>query len=175
VQAFVGYCGGITRRSSALLVRRADGLRFTTDDSLTPSASVAVTVADTVTVTVTVTAYPQPRPSGTSRLTPQASQRRPSSVVTRLVSGRSATTLLARRRPPSELEQPNRIALPVECPVAQLCGMQRGAGWSYRHNCVPGTSVRGQNHVLSRRRLSLWSKKNNAFSGACLGTARVGR
>ena len=56
------------------------------------------------------------------------------------VTGRSVTTLLVRRRPPSEPEQPYRIALPVECPVAQLCGMYRGAGRSYRHNCVPGTS-----------------------------------
>jgi hypothetical protein len=44
------------------------------------------------------------------------------------------------RRPPSEPEQPNRIALPVECPVAPLCGTHRGSGWSIQHNGVPGTS-----------------------------------
>jgi hypothetical protein len=55
-------------------------------------------------------------------------------------AGRSATTLLARRRPPSEPEEPYRNALPVECPVAPLCGMRCVSGWSYRHNSVPGTS-----------------------------------
>ena len=44
------------------------------------------------------------------------------------------------RRPPSEPEQPYRNALPVECPVAPLCGTLRVAGWSCRHNGVPGTS-----------------------------------
>jgi hypothetical protein len=55
-------------------------------------------------------------------------------------AGRSATTLLARRRPPSEPEEPYRNALPVECPVAPLCGMRCVSGWSYRHNSGPGTS-----------------------------------
>ena len=56
------------------------------------------------------------------------------------LAGKVATTLLARRRPPSEPGEVHRIALPVECPVAQFCGMCRGAGRSYLHNCVPGTS-----------------------------------
>ena len=34
----------------------------------------------------------------------------------------------------------DRIGLPVECPVSQLCWARRGAGWSMRHNCAPGTS-----------------------------------
>ena len=68
-----------------------------------------------------------------------ASQRRTSSVVARWVAGKSATTLLVRRRPPSEPEEVHWNALPVECPVAQLCRMRRGAGRSYLHNCVPGT------------------------------------
>jgi len=37
------------------------------------------------------------------------------------VAGKYVTTLLVRRRPTSEPEQPYRIVLPVECPVAQLC------------------------------------------------------
>jgi hypothetical protein len=44
------------------------------------------------------------------------------------------------RRPPSEPEEIHRNALPVECPVALLCGMCCGTGWLFRHNCVPGTS-----------------------------------
>jgi hypothetical protein len=32
------------------------------------------------------------------------------------------TTLLARRRPPSEIEQPDLEALPVGCPAWTLCG-----------------------------------------------------
>ena len=67
-------------------------------------------------------------------------------------AGRSATTLLARRRPPSEPGEVHRDALPAECPVAQLCGMHRGAGWSFGHNCVPGTSVRGHHLVSSMQR-----------------------
>jgi len=50
------------------------------------------------------------------------------------------TTLLTRRRPPSEPGEPTRNALPVECPVAQLCDTHCVAGWSFRHNRVPGTS-----------------------------------
>jgi len=103
---------------------------------VTASAAVSATGSGTD----TDTAYAQLRPSGTPRLTPQASQRRTSSAVVWLVAGRSATTLLARRRPASEPEEPYRIVLPVECPVAQLCGMYRGAGWSYLHNRVPRTS-----------------------------------
>ena len=49
-------------------------------------------------------------------------------------------TLLVRRRPPSEAGQPFRYALPVECPVAQLCRKRGGAGRSCQHNYVPGTS-----------------------------------
>ena len=41
-----------------------------------------------------------------------ATQRRTSSAVTRWVTGRAATALLARRRPPSEPEQPEVVAPP---------------------------------------------------------------
>ena len=61
---------------------------------------------------------PQSRPSGTPRLTPQASQRRTSSVVTRWVAGSSVTTLLVRRRPTSEPGEPSRSALPESAPPA---------------------------------------------------------
>jgi len=44
------------------------------------------------------------------------------------------------QRPPSKPEEPFRYALPVECPVAPLCGMRRGSGWLIQHNGVPGTS-----------------------------------
>ncbi len=56
------------------------------------------------------------RPSGTPRLTPRAAQRRTSSVVTWLVAGSSETTLLARRRPPTELGQMHRIVIPRGLP-----------------------------------------------------------
>jgi hypothetical protein len=97
---------------------------------------------DATTVPVAVPdGFCEPRPSGTPGRrwrpdVPASPEQRGRTEVT----GRSVTTLLARRRPLSELGQPNQIVLPVECPVAQLCGALRGAGWSYRHNCVPGTS-----------------------------------
>ena len=47
---------------------------------------------------------------------------------------------MTRRRPPSEPEQPGCGALPVECPASALCEARRSAGWSFRHNAVPGTS-----------------------------------
>jgi len=31
-------------------------------------------------------------------------------------------------------------AVPVECPVSQLCRSRRDAEWSIRHNCAPDTS-----------------------------------
>ena len=52
------------------------------------------------------------------RLGGPASQRRTSSVVTWLVTGKSATTLLVRRRPASEPEEPILIALPESAPPA---------------------------------------------------------
>jgi len=70
-----------------------------------------------------------------------ASQRRTSSEVIQWVAGSSVTTLLVRRRPTSEPGQPYRIVLPVDCPVAQLCGMCLRTGRSYLHNRVPGTPV----------------------------------
>jgi hypothetical protein len=78
----------------------------------------------------------QPRPSGP----PLAPQRRAISVVVRKEAGRSATTLMTRRRPPSEPEQLECGALPVECPASALCEARRSAGWSFRHNAVPGSS-----------------------------------
>jgi hypothetical protein len=44
------------------------------------------------------------------------------------------------RRPPSKPEEPASDALPVECPVATLCGRSSVVGFLYRHNVVPGTS-----------------------------------
>ena len=94
--------------------------------------------AVTASATVTAPAYPQPRPSGT----PMAS-RRPSAARAAWSRGRLPDGLRPRcsceRRPTSEPEEPFRYALPVECPVAQLCGMYCGAGRSYLHNRVPGT------------------------------------
>jgi len=141
------------RSSSSLHHRRRGRLRYKglplrypgTPALQRTAAAISGTGADTVTVTVTVTgtvsdpSSPAFWDAGDADGVP-ASQRRTSSVVIGWVAGSSETTLLVRRRPSSEPEEPDRYALPVECPVAQLCGMYRGAEWSYLHNRVPRTS-----------------------------------
>ena len=55
----------------------------------------------------------------------------------------AATTPMARRRPASQTDDPERIALSEECPVRALCAKLSGAGWSIRHKDVPRTSRGG--------------------------------
>ena len=82
---------------------------------------------------------PEHRPSGPPQLTPRAAQRRTIGVIARwTIEGLRPRRWYAGGLP--RCRNSRTGALYREgCPAAPLCGTCRVAGWSFRHNGVPGT------------------------------------